>query len=179
MLAFANREPQSTSRSALDDITIGEMLDGLSRHPAKPLVFSYAGSSIRPGYHVTEVKAGQFASLDCGANPESWSEIFIQLLDVDDGGHAHMPAGKFAAIIGKVTERMALDPGARLTFEISDGVGPMQLHRASLPVALDGEIRVLLSPRPATCKPRELAFEEQSRSEAAGCCGSWSEPCCQ
>ena len=177
MLALAKRELARTS--APDDITIGEMLDELRRHPAKPLVFSYAGRSIRPGYHVTEVKAGQFASLDCGANPESWSEVFVQLLDVDDGGRTQMPAGRFAAIIRKVGERVPFDPDARLTFEISDGIEPMQLHRASLPVALDGEIRVLLSPRPATCKPRELAFKEQSRSEAAGCCGSRSEPCCQ
>jgi hypothetical protein len=46
-------------------------------------------------------------------------------------------------------------------------------------VAVDGEIRVLLSPQPATCKPRELAFEDHSRSEAGGCCGSRPEPCCQ
>jgi hypothetical protein len=179
MLAVAKRELANTTHSAPDDITIGEMLDELSRHPAQPLVFSYAGRSVQPGYHVTEVKAGQFASLDCGANPESWNEIFVQLLDVNDGGRTHMPAGKFAAIIRKVAERVPLDPRARLTFEISDGIEPMQLHRASLPVAVDGAIRVLLSPRPATCKPRELAFEEQSRSEAAGCCGSRSEPCCQ
>ena len=178
MLAVAKRELANTSRSAPDDITLGEMLDELSRHPAKPLVFSYAGRSVKPGYHVTEVKAGQFASLDCGANPESWSEIFVQLLDVNDGGRTHMPAGKFAAIIRKVAERVPLDPGARLTFEISDGIEPMQLHRASLPVAFDGEVRVLLSPRPATCKPRDGWLPEESRPEAAGCCGSRVKSCC-
>lgn len=35
------------------------------------LVFEYDGKAVRSGYHVTEVKVGQFSALDCGANPEA------------------------------------------------------------------------------------------------------------
>ena len=82
------------------DLTIGDLMAALTDCKDKPLVFRYGGRAVKPGYHVTEVKAGQFAALDCEANPESWSEIFVQLWDVDEGGPVHMPAGKFAAIIG-------------------------------------------------------------------------------
>ncbi len=58
------------------DITLGHLLDSLALAPEAPLVFFYGGQTVKPGYHVTEVKAGQFSALDCGANPEAWSEIF-------------------------------------------------------------------------------------------------------
>lgn len=54
-----------------EDITIGELLNALRHFEDRPLVFSYDGRDVQPGYHVTEVKAGQFAALDCGGNPET------------------------------------------------------------------------------------------------------------
>lgn len=54
-----------------EDIAIGELLAVLEGAADLPLVFSYDGRDVKPGYHVTEVKAGRFEALDCGANPES------------------------------------------------------------------------------------------------------------
>ena len=152
------------------DLTIGDLLGLLADHKDKPLVFRYDGRPVKPGYHVTEVKAGLFSALDCGANPESWSEIFVQLWDVDEGERVHMTAGKFAAIIRKVADHVALDQAARLTFEISDGIRPMELHRAARPTLTGGSIEVQLSPRPASCKPRDRWLEERKTSSAS-CCG--------
>lgn len=159
-----------------DDITIGELLEALGRHPSSPLTFRYEGRALRKGYHVTEVKAGNFAGLDCGANPEAWTEIFVQLWDVDDAPD-QMTARKFAAIIGKVADHLSLDRSARLTFEVSDGVQPMQLHRAAAPVMDREEIVVELSPRPASCKPRDRWLAEQQAASA--CCGPASSQCCR
>lgn len=122
-----------------DDITIGELLEAPGRHPSSSLTFRYDGRALRKGYHVTEVKAGTFAGLDCGANPEAWTEIFVQLWDVDDAPD-QMTARKFAAIIGKVADHLSLDRTARLTFEVSDGIQPMQLHRAATPSAAGDEM---------------------------------------
>lgn len=158
-----------------EDITIGGLLGVLASHRDQPLVFFYDGKAVQTGYHVTEVKAGQFAALDCGANPESWTEIFIQLWDVNEDDK-HMPAGKFSAIIRKVTEHLSLDQTAKLTFEVSDGVKPMQLYRAAIPTIVDGEIHVALSARPASCKPRDRWLKEE---RATACCGPTSkQPCC-
>lgn len=112
------------------DITLAHLLDRIAEAPDLPLVFRYDGRQIEPGYHVTEVKAGQFFALDCGANPEAWSEIFVQLWDVEEGERTHMTAGKFSAIVRKVSEHIKLDASAKLTFEVSDGVRPMQLFCA-------------------------------------------------
>ncbi|APG94173.1 DUF6428 family protein [Sinorhizobium americanum] len=162
------------------DISLGRLLETLAGAGELPLVFHYDGRPIKAGYHVTEVKAGQFAALDCGANPEAWTEIFVQLWDVDGEGSAHMPAGKFTAIIRKVSDHVQLDGSAKLTFEVSDGVRPMQLYCASLPRLGNHTVHVDLAPRPASCKPRDRWLAEEAR-KAATCCGGPAYPksaCC-
>ncbi|AUX80528.1 DUF6428 family protein [Sinorhizobium fredii] len=162
-----------------DEISLGLLLETLAEASDLPLVFHYEGRPIKTGYHVTEVKAGQFAALDCGANPESWTEIFVQLWDVDGAECAHMPAGKFSAILRKVSDHVELDGSAKLTFEVSDGVRPMQLYRASLPRLRDNAMHVQLVPRPASCKPRDRWLAEEKRTSAA-CCGpaTSTSACC-
>lgn len=162
------------------DISLGTLLEVAAAHPGKELVFHYDGRAVKTGYHVTEVKAGQFSALDCGANPEAWSEIFVQLWDVDEAGRTHMPAGKFAAIVRKVSEHVKLDGTAKLTFEVSDGVMPMQLYCASQPVIEGDKMRVDLSPRPSSCKPRDRWLASQAAAVASACCspGIASAKCC-
>ncbi|MBW9091708.1 hypothetical protein JNB91_28355 [Rhizobium wenxiniae] len=156
-------------KSVSTDISLGHLLDVLAVAPDAPLIFNYDGSSVRPGYHVTEVKAGQFSALDCGANPETWAETFVQLWDIDEDDRTHMPAGKFAAIIRKVADHVRLEPTAKLTFEVSDGERPMALYCAAAPRLVAGSFEVSLSARPASCKPRDRWLaEEQAKSS---CCG--------
>ncbi|TCU16980.1 DUF6428 family protein [Rhizobium sullae] len=152
------------------DISLDQLLDFLAGTKNSPLVFHYDGRPVNPGYHVTEVKAGEFAALDCGANPEAWREVFIQLWDIEEDDRTHMPAGKFYAIIRKVTEHVKLDGSARLTFEVSDGMRPMQLYCAAMPVLRGGTVHVELAPRPASCKPRDRWLAEETR-RAETCCG--------
>ena len=173
MNAIDNRQFEAS------DISLGALLEAASAHPDKALVFHYGGRPVKAGYHVTEVKAGQFSALDCGANPEAWSEIFVQLWDVDEGERTHMKAGKFAAIVRKVSEHVKLDGSAKLTFEVSDGVVPMQLYCASAPALADDALRVDLVPRPSSCKPRDRWVAEQAKA-AAACRGpaAGSIPCC-
>ncbi|HEV7245967.1 MAG TPA: DUF6428 family protein [Shinella sp.] len=156
--------------SADADITLAHLLNRIAETPELPLVFSYDGRQIKPGYHVTEVKAGQFSALDCGANPEAWSEIFVQLWDVEEGERTHMTAGKFSAIVRKVSEYVKLDASAKLTFEVSDGVRPMQLFCADQPFEKDGILAVHLVPRAASCKPRDRWLADTS-SKSTICCG--------
>lgn len=164
------------------DISLGTLLDAAAANPDKALVFHYGGRPVKTGYHVTEVKAGQFSALDCGANPEAWSEIFVQLWDVDEGGREHMRAGKFAAIVRKVSEHVKLDGSAKLTFEVSDGVVPMQLYCAASPVVTDGMLSVDLVARPSSCKPRDRWLAGQAETVPSACCapaaGAASSKCC-
>lgn len=91
---------------------------------------------------------------------------------------AHMPAGKFAAIIRKVADHVRLEPTAKLTFEVSDGERPMALYCAVTPRLVAGSFEVSLSARPASCKPRDRWLaEEQAKSS---CCGPTTKEskCC-
>jgi hypothetical protein len=158
----------------VEELSSAALLSSLEAHKEKPLIFSYDGRDVRPSYHVTEVKTGSFRALDCGANPESWSETFIQLWDIEEENRGHMPAGRFLAIIRKVDEAVGFDPQARLTFEVSDGVRPMQIYRAERMETGDAAIRVYLSARPSSCKPRDRWLQEQ-----VSCCAPKAkQPCC-
>ncbi len=159
-------------------MTARDLLAALARDPAKPLVFTYDGATIRPGYHVTEVKTGRFTALDCGANFEAWTETFIQLWDVTEGDRTHMTAGKFAAIIDKVAQLSPFDAGTKLTFEVSDGVQAMRLYQAAGVDADD--TRITVPARAAGCElqtARPLAGQEQ---ETSSCCGTatQAQACC-
>jgi hypothetical protein len=159
------------------EVSAAALLAELGQHRDLPLAFHYEGRDVRPSYHVTEVKSGHFEALDCGANFESWHETFIQLWDVAGDARDFMPVGKFLAIIGKVLDRVGLDVTAKLTFEVSDGQSAIQLYQASSVEFNDDLVRVALTRRPASCKPRDRWLDQK---EATACAGSRSaaEPCC-
>jgi uncharacterized protein DUF6428 len=166
------------SLMAREEMSGANLLDALAAHRAHTLVFNYEGRDVLPGYHVTEVKTGAFQALDCGANYESWSETFIQLWDVpQEDGRRFMPVAKFLGIIGKVTAQVAFDPNAKLTFEVSDGVAPIALYRATQIDVTNDIVRVMLSRRPASCKPRDRWLEQRQ----AACCApaSSATTCCR
>ena len=150
------------------ELSAQTLLETLAAHKDKALVFHYGGRDVLAGYHVTEVKTGAFRGLDCGANTESWNETFIQLWDVHEDNREHMPVWKFLAILRKVSDAVGFDTDAKLTFEVSNGIVPMQLYRAERIEAGD-VVRVHLAARPASCKPRDRWLEQTTRQS---CCGS-------
>jgi hypothetical protein len=170
---------QRPAVSFAGEISAAALLAELREHRDKTLIFTYEGRDVQAGYHVTEVKTGAFQALDCGANYESWNEIFIQLWDIPQEDHRRfMPVSKFLAIIGKVAEKVPLDMDVKVTFEISDGQKAMSLYRASGIDVKDDVIRVDLTQRPASCKPRDRWLETQQASQS--CCAPKADgqACC-
>jgi hypothetical protein len=165
--------------------TLTRLRAEIEAHRALPLVFVYGGRTISAGYHVTEVKAAQLSSLDCGANPESWNETIIQLWDVDSGGGEHMKVGKFLGILSQVERRVAIDPEALLIFEAGDSANPMQVFTTGSIAVTSNQVEVTLAPRPATCKPRDRGLEKELATaksvQPTACCSSRSSTkaaCC-
>jgi hypothetical protein len=183
MLDRASAPSLTGDVSLQPDLSASVLLGILEANKGKALVFHHDGRDVQPGYHVTEVKSATLASLDCGANPETWRETIIQLWDVPGApGEPRMSVDKFLAIMGKVSAQVPFDRAARLIFEVSDGVEAMRLLRAS-GTAVDGEtLRVFLAPQPASCKPRDRWLEQSlvSTAAAAACCGARQEAraCC-
>ena len=182
MLSLDKSPAAATSPIWSGDVTTGRLLDALANHGEKSLVFVYDGREVLPGYHVTEVKSARFDALDCGANPESWRETFIQLWDVPaETGKSYMPVWKFLAIMQKVADEVPFDREAKLTFEVSDPSSAMRIFGVS-GLQIEGEsVRVSLARRPASCKPRDRWLEAKPKADAAPCCtpkASATQACC-
>jgi Family of unknown function (DUF6428) len=173
----------SASLSVIDfhgDASLGAILSALEPHAGKALVIDYGGRTIRPGYHVTEVKAGSFVTLDCGGNPDAWRETILQVEDLGPAGdQAFMPVGKFRGILDQVGKRVALDLEARLTFEVGPPSTPMQVFDVDTLRIGTEEILLQLGARAAICKPRHRVAQQAAMTS---CCGSSTQKgtsCCQ
>lgn len=170
------REASPASIDFQGDALLGALLDVLEPHASKPLLLEYAERMIQPGYHVTEVKAGAFVTLDCGGNPDRWQETILQVEDLpSQGDRGHMLAGKFRAILAEVAGRIVLAPEARLTFEVGRPEEPMRVFDVGAIEPQNDRIVLRLIARPAICKPRHRAAE---REASAACCGPTSKPSC-
>ena len=157
--------------------TTGAFLEALGADDGKFLTFIYSGREVQPGYHVTEVKAAELASLDCGANPEAWAETIIQLWDVDglpDEPTRPMTVRTFLGIMRKFSGDVGLKAESALVFEVSDPQSPLSLYGVEAIERHAGKVVVALAARPASCKPRDRWLEQQaseSRRAANSCCG--------
>ena len=157
------------------DASLDALLDAMAPFGERRLLLFYAGREVRPGFHVTEVKAGSFVTLDCGGNPDSWQETILQVEDLPASQEqpSHMPVGKFLAILDKVRQRVALSGASRVTFEIGRPDEPMQVFDVDRMVVAPDQVGIHLGPRAAVCKPRHRA---EQAAAASLCCGP--KGCC-
>lgn len=150
------------------DASLGTVLALLAPHDDKALVIDYGdGRQVQAGYHVTEVKAGSFVTLDCGNNPDAWQETILQVEDIPapEGG-SFMRVGKFRSILAAVDRKVRLNADARLTFEISQPDEAMRIYDVAAVDIEDHRAVVRLGERPAVCKPRHRA----ALAQANACC---------
>lgn len=110
------------------DSSLAAVLEALAPHDEKALVIAYGGRIVQPGYHVTEVKAGSFVTVDCGGNHDAWQETILQVKDLPGAeGQRHMKIGKFRGILAQVDKKVRLNADARLTLEVGPANTPMQI----------------------------------------------------
>jgi Family of unknown function (DUF6428) len=144
----------------------------LSGHDDKALVIDCAGQRVQAGYHVTEVKAGSFVTLDCGGNPDAWQETILQVEDIPAAeGNSFMKVGKFRGILAAVDRKVRLNADARLTLEVSRPDAAMRVFDVAEVAFEDGAAILRLGERPAICKPRHKA-QQAAAAEAptTACC---------
>lgn len=159
------------------EASLAAVLVQLEGQDEKPLVIEYADRTVQAGYHVTEVKAGSFVTLDCGNNPDAWQETVLQVEDIpatDD--RAMMTAGKFRTILGQVDRKVRLNHDARLTIEIGRPGEAMRVFDVAGVEVLNDRVRLALGVRAAICKPRHRAQQAGTdafcspAAKASGCC---------
>lgn len=156
--------------------SLAAVLARLQGHDDLPLSIAYGGRVVQPGYHVTEVKAGSFVTLDCGGNPDAWQETVLQVEDIPGAGKPQMTAGKFRSILAQVERQVRLDHDARLTIEIGRPSEAMQVFDVADLTIEGGQAVLSLGIRAAICKPRHRA----ANAASAACCSpsAKSSGCC-
>ena len=151
-------------------MTTQEFIAALRKTPDNRLIFeNEAGDTVRAGYHLTEIKAAHFDTVDCGGQTNQWHETIVQLwvpaaADDDD---EYMTAGKFLRIFDKVTAMIRLKLEAEIRVEYGDENFFPSLYHVESVISDDGATRVLLSPPATTCKARDRRLAE---AEASACC---------
>ena len=134
---------------------------------------------VRPGYHVTEIKAVTIEAMDCGGNANAWRETVIQLMDgtTEEAEAGHMTNRKFLAIYDRVTRQIPVRGEAEVRFEYgSSGTPALQYHVTGVRAEPD---RVIVDLRPPgvqckaadTCGPAVTdARELDGCAPQSGCC---------
>ncbi len=148
-------------------VTTNDFIAQLRRASDKRLVFVNAeGDTIHSGYHLTEIKAAKFDTVDCGGEKNRWNETIIQLwVPADEASREFMTAGKFLSIYEKVSRMIDVDPEAEVRFEYGDeNFFPSNYHVESISEIPDA-LHVELRPPQTTCKARDR------RTAGVNCCG--------
>jgi hypothetical protein len=144
-----------------------DFISRLREAPAKRLVFTNLdGVTIHGGYHLTELKAASFDTVDCGAQKNQWNETIVQLwVPEEEENGEFMTAAKFLSIYDKVAHLIPLDATAEIRFEYGDeNFSPSNYH-VEMISENEAELRVQLRLPQATCKARDR------REAGAACCG--------
>src|SRR5436190_23945259 len=80
-----------------------EFISTLRRSPEKQLIFwDTQQHAVPPGYHLTEMKAAHFDTVDCGGQVNQWQETIVQLRVPREADEHYMTARKFLTIFDKV-----------------------------------------------------------------------------
>jgi len=154
-----------------------EFISALRAAPTNQLIFvDLKGHAVHYGYHLTELKAASFETVDCGGQTNRWHETIVQLWVPPGPANVCMTAAKFLKIFDKVRGMIPLNLDAEIRVEYGDqNFFPSIYHVRS--VTGDGNVMlVLLEPPATTCKARDR--RAANRQTAGSCCAAKTQSCC-
>jgi hypothetical protein len=154
-----------------------EFISTLRAAPSNQLMFAdLDGRAVHSGYHLTELKAAQFETVDCGGQTNRWWETIVQLWVPTDAADEYMTAAKFLKIFDKVRGMVPLNLDAEIRVEYGDeNFFPSTYHVRSV-THNQTTTRVLLEPPHTTCKARDRRVA--ILPTVVSCCPSATEACC-
>jgi len=153
-----------------------EFISALRAAPTTQLVFvDLDGHVVHRGYHLTELKAASFETVDCGGQTNRWQETVVQLWVPTDAENDYMTAGKFLKIFDKVGGMIPLNLNSEIRVEYGDEIFFPSVYRVRSVTHDRGVTRVLLAPPATSCKARDRRVAALSRADsccvaAASCC---------
>jgi len=155
-----------------------EFISALRAAPTKKLIFvDRDGHAVHGGYHLTELKAASFDTVDCGGQINCWQETIVQLWVPRDADDNYMTAGKFLRIFDKVRGMVPIDLDAEMRVEYGDENFFPSTYRVRSVTYESDTTRVLLEPPATTCKARDRRIAASAAPATPSCCAP-SESCC-
>ena len=163
------RSQSKKTQTAPKLMKTNEFISALRAASENQLIFvDDNGGSVPPGYHLTELKAASFDTVDCGGQRNAWRETIVQLWVPADADSGYMSAGKFLEIFDKVCGMIPPDLEAQIRIEYGDENFFPSTYHVRLISRDRGAIRVLLQPPTTTCKARDRRVVASSLRDA--CC---------
>ncbi len=155
-----------------------EFISALRTAPDHRLIFvDHNRHAVHAGYHLTELKAARFHTVDCGGHVNQWEETIVQLWVPPVPDNDYLTVAKFLKIFDKVRSLVPISLGAEIRVEYGDeNFFPSTYHVLSV-THESGKMRVLLEPPSATCKARDRRIAASVEPAASSCCAP-SESCC-
>ncbi len=157
-------------------MTTNEFIEALRKAPEDQLIFvNHAGDEIHAGFHLTEIKAAHFDTVDCGGQTNRWNETIVQLWVPANAKDEYMTARKFLSIFDRVTAMIPLELEAEVRVEYGDENFFPSLYHVHAVGRENTSTRVLLQPPGMTCKARarrlkEVETETFSQLAESACC---------
>ena len=180
--AGASAKEDVAAESAIDAMTITEMktnefISVLRAAPGKQLIFvDLNGHAVHRGYHLTELKAASFETVDCGGQTNRWQETIVQLWVPPDPTNDYMTAAKFLKIFDKARRMIPLNLDAEIRVEYGDeNPFPSTYHVCSV-TRNENATRVLLEPPATTCKARDRRAGRAQATDSS--CAAKTQSCC-
>src|SRR5207302_1152419 len=159
--------PSDNSARGFHDMKTRDFIAALRQSHDKPLLFANAaGDGVHRGYHLTEIKAAIFDTVDCGGRVNRWPEAIFQLWVPENADDRDMKADKFVRIYEKVRGLIPLDENAEVRIKYGDENFFPSLYRVVSISTDKSALRVLLQPPATTCKARDRAID----SSVGSCC---------
>jgi len=144
-----------------------DFISMLRRSPDKALLFTNSdGDTIHSGYHLTEIKAANYDTVDCGGQKNRWNETILQLWVPEKAGDHYMLARKFISIYDKVSKMVSIDGDAEVRIEYGDASFFATTYHVEDFSETEDTLRLVLVPPSTTCKARDRAREKNAES----CC---------
>src|ERR1700738_377854 len=152
-----------STRTFLDILRAGK--------PDQQIVFQLDEAPlVAAGYHVTEVKAVTYNTMDCGGVADKWKETVIQLWNPgDEPEREYMTVRKFLAIYERVAKHIPVFHDAELRFEYGDRRRPAASYHVEHLESRAALILVHLRAPVVTCKARDR--KKASIAAETSCCG--------
>ena len=151
-----------------------EFISSLRDHNDTPLIFDYGNARVPAGYHVTEVKAVSYQTMDCGGKSDAWTETIVQLWNPDvTDKKEFMSAKKFLSIFERAASGVPVTSTSELKLEYGNQTIPAINYLVGKMTLENGNLIVKLEPPQVQCKARNRSQEmtELAMLEpAAGCC---------